>query len=131
MASTAQAGTPRHKRKRKQHENKMLTQRITTAKNNPFYVVMLKAAKAKIKTECDRKLEAVIQQNTARLHDWKAWHIESKRLKAIIVRLTHKLAFADRRLKDKDKKIMLMEEIVKRLEKSSLRSRNGSRRRGL
>ena len=131
MASTAQVGTPRHKRKMKQQENKRLAQRIKTAKNKPFYVVMLKAAKAKIKTECDRKLEVVIQQNTARLHDWKAWHIESKRLKAINDRLTHKLAFADRRLKDKDKKIMLMEEIIKRLETSRMRSRDRSRRRGL
>ena len=120
MASSAQPGTPRHKKKIAKQERKRLALRIKTFKKKPFYAALMKEAKQKLKIdkqrlseEYDRKLGALKQINNYHFRDATACRIEGKRAQALNRRLVHKVAFADRRLKEKDEQIEHLQDFIK------------------
>ena len=85
MASSAQPGTPRHKKKIAKQERKRLALRIKTIKKKPFYAALMKEAKQKQKIdkqrlseEYDRKLEAVKQKIIYHFRDAAACRIEKE-----------------------------------------------------
>ena len=122
MASSVQPGTPRHKQQIAKQERKRLALRIKTIKKKPFYAALMKEAeqkqkidKQRLSEEYERKLEAVKQRLLYHFRDAAACRIKGTRAHALNRRLVHKVAFADRHLKEKDKQIEHLQVIIKRL----------------